>query len=218
MTIESMSSVGLARFSAMSVAAVLEHVALSGPCGIEAGPPGPPGASPSRMSNVCSTADSSSWRSDSGMPSRMQIVCSGISPATSCTTSNVAPSSSASSSSAVRRRSSTSSRSTIRRVSPVLTSRRNPRMARVIHHVQHDARDRQVGQQRAAVGTIAAAFGRIGLADRVAPGGSRRRSPPTRNPRRRACGGSARASRRAPPADGGRRSDAGSPARTRRDR
>ena len=38
----------------------------------------------------------------------------------------------------------------------------NPAVARVVHHVEHDARDRKVLDQRAAVRSVAAPLGRVG--------------------------------------------------------
>ena len=54
-----------------------------------------------------------------------------------------------------------------------------PRMTRIVHHVQHDPGDRQVGEQRAAVGTIAAALGgiRLRIAEHLAGLGERRHRP-----------------------------------------
>ena len=75
-------------------------------------------------SNCGSMASNSQCRSDSGTPSRMQIICIGSSAATSTTKSSGSPGSTASSSRRARARRSSSTRRIIRGVRPELTSRR----------------------------------------------------------------------------------------------
>ncbi len=75
-------------------------------------------------SKLGSMASNSQCRSDSGTPSRMQIICIGTSAAIAVTKSKGAPWGTASSSRRARARRSSSTRRIIRGVSPELTSRR----------------------------------------------------------------------------------------------
>ena len=128
------------------------------------------------------------------------------------------PSGTASSSTRVRRRSSSSSRRTIRGVRPVRHEAPDPRVARVVHHVEHDAR-RPAGPGaacRRTAGRRRAPTSSVGVVQDLRA--SRRRSRPTRSPRRRACARSARATTPAPRRGAARRGRAGSPARSCRGR
>ena len=114
-----------------------------------------------RKSNPGSMASNSQCRSDSGTPSRMQIICIGSSAAMSTTKSNASPSQTSSRSMRARRRRSSSTRRIIRGVRPELTRPPDLAMPRIVHHVEHLAGDRQVLQQRPAVRPVPAGHRRV---------------------------------------------------------
>ena len=150
-TIDNMSSVGRARFSAINAR---PYAIMSKAAGSRSVP------LPARKSKPGSTAANSSWRSSSATPSRKQIICSGSSAATSTRKSTGSPSGTASSSATVRRRSSPSRLRSVSGRQSLAHQATDPTVARVVHHVEHDAGHRQVLEERAAVGPVAAGLRR----------------------------------------------------------
>ncbi len=122
----------------------------------------PNAASPVRMSNPGSTASQSSWRSSSGTPSRMQIICIGSSAATSTRKSTSSPS-------PMRSRRTRGARPQLVLEAGDRARREShaheppdPRVTRVVHHVEDDPGDLEVLQQRAAVLAASSALGGVG--------------------------------------------------------
>ena len=165
-----------------------------------------------------SMASNSQCRSDSGTPSRMQIICIGSSAATSTTKSNGVA------------RHDRIQQPPRPRPQIVLDPRDHPRrqartdqpadlrVTGVVHHVEHLTGDGQVLQQRPAERPRAAGHRRDTSADHETPQGFPRTSRPTRSPRRRGCSRSARASTPAPRDDAARTASAGNPRRSCPDR
>ena len=148
-TTESMSSAGCARFSAIS-AAPYSNIAAAATGDLVGRLER---LAPALEVEECSIHSKSRCRSSSGMPMRMQIACIGSSPAISFTKSHSPRSSAASTSAAVRVAQLGVEPGDRARGQALAHEQPDTLVARVVHHVEHQAGHRQVVQRRAAVGT-----------------------------------------------------------------
>ena len=209
-TIDNMSSVGRARFSAISARPYVDHVERRGlalgavagaevEAGLDGGEQARAGRPRPRRAGCRSSASAARPR-----PRRRKSTGSPSGTASSST--RRAPAQLAFEAADRERRESLADQPP------------DPPVAGVVHHVEHDAGDGQVLEQRPAVGAVAAASPTSTAPAPAARAAPRRRSRPTRTPRRRACARWARATTPAPPPGAGRRGRAGSRRRSCRGR